>query len=157
MRRRGVTPRQKWLEMRISLAVSNVAVVAVCLSIAPASAFDRRSPGLPPSAFADPGAVYDYGPGFALLKPWYLDPEYRVRRYYRARDPRQYPMPVYIEPNYRMSGGYPHAYPLTGYIYPYPQVQYVPPPVFPMQPERALPRYKPPAIDTPPADPLPPK
>lgn len=144
--------------MRIRLTVCGAVVAAGCLSAAPASGFDTRSPGLPPATFAGPGAVYDYGPGFALLKPWYLDPEYRIRRYYRARDPYQYPMPVYVEPNFRFSGGYPHAYPLTGYVYPYPQVHYLAPPTaYRSPPALKPPTRKAPSADTPPADPLPPK
>ncbi len=134
--------------MNAGLKVCSAALAVFCVSAAPATAFDTRSSG-PPPEWAGPGAAYDFGPGFALLRPWYLDPQYGTRRFYRKRDPYQYPMPVYIEPNYRFSGGYPHSYPLTGYIYPYPQRRYIPPPPPPapeppmvLEPPRGLPPLK---------------
>ncbi len=121
--------------MRIAYGLSAAGALALLLTGVPATAYNGPGYGPPPVAWAAPEALYDYGRGYAVMRPWYLDPQFGTRRYYRTYEPYQAPLPVYIEPNYRLQGGYPHAYPMTGYIFPYPRARYgyphPPPPAYP--------------------------
>lgn len=113
-------------------------IFAAAVLMIPASAsaqyYNPQAFGTPPAAYMPQGQVYNYGPGYANMNPWYLDPQYGTRRFYQTNEPNQFPAPVYTEPNYRFDGGYPHAYPNTGYVYPYPQNPHQPQPTYPAQP-----------------------
>ena len=141
--------------MRYAYGMGAAGALALLVAAVPVKAYDSHGLGPPPATWVAPGALHDYGPGYAVLRPWYLDPQFGTRRYYRSYEPHQRPMPVYIEPNYRLQGGFPHAYPMTGYIFPYPRARYgyphpPPPPAYPP------PAYAPPPTYAPPPGYLPP-